>query len=202
MTIRDRPLADQDGQAPLLELAALSAVTAQADAGMWLTWLADEDTRRRYEALVYRRGPEQCAYWLGAISSTGHGKFRAGSRARARPEAGPSRIVTAHVYAYQLDHGALPTAEAGRVVIRHRCDETSCQNGRHLIIGTQPNNVWDYVARRGRESGPLADRRGARGRAVAIRDAILAARRAGTSIEEALQRAIDAGIPPHQERLF
>ena len=81
---------------------------------MWLTWLADEDTRRRYEALVYRRGPEQCAYWLGAISSTGHGKFRAGSRARARPGAGPSRIVTAHVYAYQLDHGTLPAAEPGR----------------------------------------------------------------------------------------
>ena len=202
MTIRDRSVADLAGQAPLLELAALSAVTAQADAGMWLTWLADEDTRRRYEALVYRRGPERCAYWLGAISSTGHGKFRAGSRARACPEAGLSRIVTAHVYAYQLDHGTLPTTEAGRVVIRHRCDETSCENGRHLIPGTQPDNVWDYVARRGRASGPLADRRGARGRAVAIRDAILAARRAGADIEEALQRAIDAGIPPHQERLF
>jgi len=172
---------------------------------MWLTWLADEDTRRRYEALVYRRGAEQCAYWLGAISSTGHGKFRAGSRARARPGAGPSRIVTAHVYAYQLHSGALPVAEAGQagqVVVRHRCDETSCENGRHLIPGTQPDNVWDYVARRGRASGPLADRRGARGRAVAIRDAILAARRAGADIEEALQRAIDAGIPPHQERLF
>ena len=202
MTTRNRPLAGQDGQRPLLELAALSAASAQADAGMWLAWLADEDTRRRYEALVYRRGAEQCAYWVGAISSTGHGKFRAGSRAQARPEAGPSRIVTAHVYAYQLDHGALPAAEAGRVVIRHRCDETSCENGRHLIIGTQPDNVRDYVARRGRVSGPLADRRGARGRAVAIRDAILTARRAGTSTEEALQRAIDAGIPPHQERLF
>jgi hypothetical protein len=61
------------------------------------------------------------AIWLGAISSTGHGKLRAGSRARtrARPEA-----------------------------------------------------------------------------------AILAACRAGTDIEEALQQAIDAGIPPHQERLF
>jgi len=105
---------------------------------MWLTWLADADTRRRYEALVYRRGAEQCAYWLGAISSTGHGKFRAGSRAQARPGAGPSRIVTAHVYAYQLHHGALPAAEARQAVIRHTCDETSCQACEHLIIGTQP----------------------------------------------------------------
>ena len=202
MTTRDRPLADQDGQRPLLELAALCAATAQPDAGMWLTWLADEDTRRRYEALVYRRGPGQCAFWLGAISSTGHGKFRAGSRARARSETGPSRIVTAHVYAYQLRHGALPAAEARQVVIRHTCDETSCQAWEHLIIGTQPDNVWDYIARRGRAGGPLADMRGARGRAVAVRTAILAARRAGGDIEEALQQAIDAGIPPHQERLF
>ena len=202
MTTHCRPLAYQDGQRPLLELAALGAATAQADAGMWLTWLADPDTRQRYEALVYRRGPGQCAYWLGALSSTGHGKFRAGSRARARPKTEPSRIVTAHVYAYQLHYGALPAAWAGQVVIRHQCDETSCQAWEHLIIGTQPNNVRDYQARRGRESGPLADRRGARGRAVAIRDAILTARRAGTSIEEALRQAISAGVPPHQERLF
>ena len=136
------------------------------------------------------------------VSSTGHGKFRAGSRARARPKTEPSRIVTAHVYAYQLHYGALPAAWAGQVVIRHQCDETSCQAWEHLIIGTQPDNVRDYQARRGRESGPLADRRGARGRAVAIRGAILTARRAGTSIEEALRQAISAGIPPHQERLF
>ena len=190
-----------DRQMPLVELAAPIAA-AEVDAAMWQAWLADLDTWRRYEALVYRLGPGRCAFWLGAISSTGHGKFRAGSRARARPEAGPSRIVSAHVYAYQLHHGALSAAGAGQFVIRHMCDETSCQAWEHLIIGTQPDNVRDYVARRGREGGPLADRRGARGRAVAIRDAILTAQRAGTSIEEALQQAIIVGIPPRQERLF
>ena len=192
------------GQQPLVELTA-QAAAAEVDAGMWLAWLADPDTRRRFEALVYRRGPEQCGYWLGAISSTGHGKFRAGSRARTRPEAGPavpSRIVTAHVYAYQLHHGVIPAPWAGHVVIRHRCDETSCENWDHLLIGTQPDNIQDYRARRGREDGPLADRRGARGRAIAIRDAILTARRDGSNIEEALRQAINAGIPPRQERLF
>jgi hypothetical protein len=107
--------------------------------------------------------------------------------------------VTAHVYAYQLHHGALP---AGQVVIRHQCDEASCQNWEDLVTGSQPDNVLDYQARRGRESGPLADRRGARGRAVAIRDSILTARRLGADIEEALRQAITAGIPPRQERLF
>lgn len=72
----------RDGQQLLVELAARAAV-AEVDAGMWQAWLVDPETRRRFEALVYRRGPDQCSYWLGAISPTGHGNFRAGSRARA-----------------------------------------------------------------------------------------------------------------------
>jgi hypothetical protein len=87
-------------------------------------------------------------------------------------------------------------------VVRHSCDETSCENGDHLLSGTQPENVWDYRARRGREDGPLADHRGPRGRATAIRDAILTARRNGADVEKALRQAIAAGIPPHQERFY
>jgi hypothetical protein len=168
---------------------------------LWQAWIEDPETQRRFEALTYRRGPGQCAYWLGAISSTGHGKFRAGSRARAA--AGPvSRIVTAHVYAYQQHYGAIPDELAGRIVVRHRCDETSCQNWEHLLPGSQPDNVDDWRVRRGRESGPLADHRGAQGRAIAIRNAIRAALRTGADPEEAIARAIEAGIPPYQERLF
>jgi hypothetical protein len=184
-----------------MELAA-PVTAAEVDAAMWQAWLADPDTRSRFETFVYRRGPGQCAFWVGAISSTGHGKFRAGSRARAGAGlAAPSRIVTAHVYAYQLGHGLIEAPSAGRA-IRHSCDETSCQTWDHLLIGTQPENVWDYRARCGREDGPLADRRGARGRAIAIRHAILTARPTGADIEEALQQAIAAGVPPHQQRLF
>jgi hypothetical protein len=198
------PRDNRNWQQPLVELT--TAITAaEVDAIMWEAWLTDPDTRRRFEALVYRRGPDRCAYWVGAISSTGHGKFRAGSRAQARAGTGPavpSRIVTAHVYAYQLHHGVIPAPLTGQVVVRHSCDEPSCENGNHLLSGTQPENVWDYRARRGREDGPLADHRGARGRAIAIRHAILTARRCGADIEEALRQAITAGIPPHQERLF
>ena len=69
----------RDGQ-QLLVTSPARAIAARIGPELWLAWLADPDTRRRHEALVYRRGPGQCAYWLGAISSTGHGKFRAGSR--------------------------------------------------------------------------------------------------------------------------
>ena len=71
----------RDGQQTLVTSPA-RAVAARIDPELWLAWLADPDTQRRYEALVYRQGPKQCAFWLGAISSTGHGKFRAGSRGR------------------------------------------------------------------------------------------------------------------------
>jgi len=87
------------------------------------------------------------------------------------------------VFAYQAHHGVVLAARAGQVVIRHRCDETSCENWEHLVVGSQPDNVRDYLARRGRECGPLADRCDARGRAVAI----LTAQRTGASVEEALQ---------------
>jgi hypothetical protein len=71
-----------DGEQLLMQLPG-RVTTAEVSAEQWQAWLTDPDTHRRYEALVHRRGPEQCAYWLGAISSTGHGKFRAGSRAQA-----------------------------------------------------------------------------------------------------------------------
>jgi hypothetical protein len=203
MTAQYAPWAVEGAQAALLELPAPIAANG-VDAATWQAWLDDPDTRRRFDALVYRRGPDQCAFWLGAVSSTGHGKFRAGSRARARAEtrpAVPSRIVTAHVFAYQVGHGVISAPSAGRA-IRHGCDETSCENWDHLVIGTQPENVWDYQTRRGREDGPLADHRGARGRAIAIRDAILTAQRTGADVDDALRQAIASGIPPHQERLF
>ena len=83
VTAQYAPQTARGGQVPLVEFAA-PITAAEVDVAMWQAWLADPDTRRRFEALVYRRGPDRCAYWLGAISSTGHGKFRAGSRARAK----------------------------------------------------------------------------------------------------------------------
>jgi hypothetical protein len=183
------------GQDPLLAELAAAVTSAPPDAAVWRAWLADEATCGRFAALTYRRGPGRCAYWLGAISSSGHGKFRAGSR--ARDSGGESRIVSAHVFAYQLEHGVLP----GDLVVRHRCDEASCMAGEHLVSGTQPENVSDYLARR-RGPGPLADRRGAQGRAIAIRDAVRAALRAGTDPEAALAAAIADGIGGQQDPLF
>jgi hypothetical protein len=98
------------------------------------------------------------------------------------------------VFAYQHAHGLnLDRLLRADLVIRHRCDEASCQNPTHLVIGTAADNSTDYQARRYRAGGPLADVRGA-GRARAIRHAIKTAPTGPPpAVEEAIMAAIRAG---------
>jgi hypothetical protein len=173
---------------------------------LWEALAEDDEARARYYSKVYWRGPGQCAYFLGALSSGGHGRFRAGTR-RAVADRPGSLVVPAHVYGYLLSRG-VPRPDpvtGGLPVIRHRCDEPSCQTAGHLAAGSPAQNVQDYLARRQDPYSPLSDRRGPRGRAVAIRDAILAALAEDASlgeIEAAIEAASAAGIPGAQQVLF
>jgi len=75
----------------------------------------------------------------------------------------------------------------------------------HLAAGSPAENSRDYLARRADPYWPLSDRRGPRGRAVAIRNAILAALAEDASlgeIEAAIEAASAAGIPGAQQVLF
>jgi hypothetical protein len=173
---------------------------------LWEALAADEEARGRYYGKVYWRGPGQCAYFLGALSSGGHGRFRAGTRRAAADRPG-SLVVPAHIYGYVLSRGVPgPDAVTGLMpVVRHRCDEPSCQAAGHLAAGSPAENSRDYLARRRDPYSPLSDRRGPRGRAVAIRGAILAALADGASlgeIEAAIEAASAAGIPGAQQVLF
>ncbi|MEV0926903.1 hypothetical protein AB0I99_17555 [Streptomyces spongiicola] len=162
----------------------------------WERLAADAGTVARYEAKVYRGGgPDAHHWWLGAISDSGHGKLRAGSRA-----AGTSRVVSAHVLGWAIHHGA--AALRNGAVVRHTCDESSCQNPRHWLIGERLQNVVDYAARSRLAGHALADVRGAAGRAVAVRDAILAAETGNEAA--AITAAIAAGHPSgaHQDALW
>jgi hypothetical protein len=173
---------------------------------LWEALAADDEARSRYYGKVYWRGPGQCSYFLGALSSGGHGRFRAGTR-RATADRPGSLVVPAHHYSYVLSRGVPPPdlVTGYLPVIRHRCDEPSCQTAVHLAAGTPGENVQDYLARRQDPYSPLSDRRGPRGRAVAIRGAILAALAGDASlgeIEAAIETASAAGIPGAQQRLF
>jgi hypothetical protein len=173
---------------------------------LWEALAGDETARARYYSKVYWRGPGRCSYFLGALSSGGHGRFRAGTR-RAVADRPGSLVVPAHIYGYVLSRGVPgPDAVTGCLpLIRHRCDEPSCQAAGHLAAGSPWENAQDYLARRQDPYSPLSDRRGPRGRAVAIRDAILAALAEGASlgeIEAAIEEVSTAGIPGAQQVLF
>lgn len=108
-------------------------------AELWRNWLADEDVVARFEAKRYARSAGQCTPWLGAVSSTGHGSFRAASLP------GPSRrgTVPAHLFAYQLAHGVIDRpgwTAAEDPVVCHTCDFHGCTNPAHLRLGTAAEN--------------------------------------------------------------
>ena len=109
----------------------------------------------------------------------------------------------AHEYGYALSRGvARPDPVSGALpIVRHRCDEPSCQAPLHLAAGTKADNAADFAARRHDLYSPLNDRRSPRGRAVAIRAAILTALAEGAGpgeIEAVIQAASSAGIPGAQ----
>jgi hypothetical protein len=137
----------------------------------------DAELVARFQTKVVPTGG--CAFWIGAVSDDGYGRFTLPG----------NRCVRPHVFAWELVNGPV---RAGQVVL-HACDEPLCVRLDHLSIGTQRQNLADMSAR-GRGAGPgrrgRGDTRGAHGRSLAIRDAL----RDGFD-PEALAAAIAAGDP-------
>jgi hypothetical protein len=166
-------------------------------ARQWSSWLDDSSVVGRFEVKRYRRLGQQCWPWLGAVSSTGHGSFRAGSL----PGRSRRGTVPAHLFAYQLAYGVivrLGWTNTDDAVLAHRCDNAGCTNPHHMCLGTNATNRSEYVERRHRPDGPLADLRGAAGRTRAIAHAVRTGLSSGATTEEIenLIRAAElAGLP-------
>jgi hypothetical protein len=164
---------------------------------LWRSWLDDPVVVARFEAKTYRRPGGRCTVWLGSVSSTGHGSFRAASLP------GPSRrgTVPAHLFAYQLEYGVIPRlgwSGADDTVLCHQCDFASCVNPAHMRLGTNAVNRTEYHLRRRNLASPLADVRGPAGRIRAVAAAIRTGLAHGDdpdSIEERIRCAEAAGLP-------
>ncbi len=103
----------------------------------------------RHARHVDRLGPNECWPWTGATTEGGYGVFGVGgSRAKG------GFITTAHRVALALHLGK--DVRDIDPVVRHTCDNPPCCNPRHLIEGTQAENLEDMrvKGRRGR-TGPV-----------------------------------------------
>ncbi|QEU90550.1 HNH endonuclease [Streptomyces kanamyceticus] len=139
-------------------------------AAEWALWLADESVLARYWAKVHRTAGAECWFWCAGISSTGHASFRAASL----PGRTRRGTVPGHLYGYQLAHGVIPRLGWGNdsPTVCHTCDNHSCQQPKHLRLGTPAENRAEWLARRRNPGSPLADLRGPAGRSRAIGSAI------------------------------
>jgi hypothetical protein len=86
--------------------------------------------------------PDDCWVWTKCCSESGHGRISVGPF-KAR------RMERAHRVSYRLFVGDIPEGE----VVRHRCDNPPCCNPRHLVLGSQRENVDDMVKRHRHRSG-------------------------------------------------
>jgi hypothetical protein len=84
-------------------------------------------------------------------------------------------VVIAHRFGFALEHGV--EALLATPVLGHGCDNPICQriDRAHVRASSHVLNRREWAARRRIGGSPLLDRRGARGRARALRDAVQAA---------------------------
>lgn len=71
--------------------------------------------------------PLACWKWTGALR-LGYGRFRVGDKK-----------VSSHRFSYELINGRIPKGK----IIMHTCDNPSCVNPNHLVLGTQKQNMRD-----------------------------------------------------------
>ena len=85
--------------------------------------------QERYDALVIRRGSEECWGW-SAFKFKGYGRMG---------NVWGQASIGAHRVSYMLHVGPIPEG----LTVLHKCDNPECTNPRHLKLGTNEDNNRD-----------------------------------------------------------
>lgn len=156
--------------------------------------VADAEVVGRYWSHVLRSDDPACWVWTGAISGRGHGRFQIADDYFAAEHGRVQRqtfVVIAHRFGFAVKHGV--DALLAVPALAHRCDNPLCQKPAHWRESNHRANGQEYAVRRDQVRGNLADSRGARGRARAVRDAA----RGGLDVDV----AVAAGwLPVHRDQ--
>jgi len=101
------------------------------------------EEKARFWSKVDRRSENECWEWQGSLNRnrTGYGQVHLR----------PFGTFSAHRVAF-----ALAKDDAGELEVLHTCDNPRCCNPRHLVSGTQAENIADMVSK-GRWRAPAPD---------------------------------------------
>lgn len=110
----------------------------------WLERAREQEKRFRSKILKHGNG---CHLWQCGKDKDGYGKFAITGRGPRKNNPVPvQKHVRSHKLIWELEFGPVSNG----LVVRHTCDNPSCCNIEHLVIGTQSDNRRDCVTR-GRE---------------------------------------------------
>ena len=141
-----------------LDDAGLAAVAAA---------ITDPAVLARYRAKVATVPGSECLWWTGAVAGRsdrteggGHGRFWFAT----------GRVIIAHRFGFAATYGVRALDQAR--LLGHRCDNVLCQRiaPGHVVVSSAIENRREWAARRNQPDSPLADPRGPRRRARALRD--------------------------------
>lgn len=97
-------------------------------------------TEERFWAKVEKAGADECWGWIGSRLKNGYGTFRLGVKGVNR------KMHLAHRVSFLLSRGEMTEG----LLVLHTCDTPFCCNPRHLLQGTQTDNMQDCIAKKRR----------------------------------------------------